>query len=70
VEEKLTLKQSKQLEEHLIRPYIEGNKNVLHQHRHMFDEILSDLQNKTVSEKQYWILTVESSCACYLVKES
>jgi len=36
----------------------------------MFDEKLSDLQNKTVSEKQYWILAVKSSCACYLENEN
>ena len=66
VEERLTYKQSKQLEERLIRTYIEGNEQVLRQHQHLFNERLSDLQNKTVSEKRYWILTVESSRACYL----
>jgi len=50
VEERLTYKQSKQLEERLIRTYIEGNEQVLCQHQHLFNERLSDLQNKTVSE--------------------
>jgi len=51
-EEYLTQKESKALKDKIIRSHIEGNSNVLLQHKYMFDEKVEDILNKTVAEKK------------------
>ena len=33
----------------------------MEKHKYMFDEDLNTIQNRSVREKQYWILTIEAS---------
>ena len=50
-EEYLTYKESKKLEEKLIKSYMEGNHNVMEKHKYMFNEESNIIQNKSVREK-------------------
>ena len=49
------------MEEKLIKSYMEGNHNVMEKHKYIFNEELNTIQNRSVREKQYWILTIEAS---------
>ena len=60
-EEYLTHKESKNLEKKLIKLYLQGKHNVMEKHKYMFDEDLNSILNRSVREKQYWILTIEAS---------
>ena len=44
---------------------MEGIKNVLSKHAYMFDERLEAVLNRTVSEKKYWLLTIDASRKCF-----
>ena len=69
-EEYLTHKESKALEDKIIRSHNEGNSEVLSQHKYMFDENIEDILNRTVAEKKYWLLTVQASRDCYKIQQS
>ena len=46
------------MENKLIKSYMEGNHNVMGKHKYMFNEGLDSIQNRSVREKQYWVLTI------------
>jgi len=64
-EDHLNKKASEQLLQDISAEYRKGSNRVLQQHKYLFNLTLEQLFKKTVIEKQYWLLTVQSSRTCF-----
>ena len=64
VEESLNIRESTLLTQQIIDEYHNGITNILPQHYYMFNQPLQHILNKSVSDKKYWLLTVQASRAC------
>ena len=64
-EDHLNKKASEQLHQDISTEFRKGSKRILQQHKHLFKTSLRKLYKKPVIEKQYWLLTVQSSRTCF-----
>ena len=64
-EENLSKQASEQLKSDVILEYRKGSKQIMSTHKFLFREKLKCLLKKSVMEKQYWLLTAQSSRICF-----
>ena len=64
-EDHLNKKASEQLHQDISTEFRKGSKRILQQHKYLFKTSLRKLYKKPVIEKQYWLLTVQSSRTCF-----
>ena len=64
IEERLNQNESDQLRAKIVIEYEKGSRGVLLIHKHMFSEKLTELLEKAVIEKKYWLMQIEASRAC------
>jgi len=69
-EEHLNLQQSKKLENEILSSYSIGSSNVMPIHRYMFEEPVSSILSKSVSDKKYWLLTILASRKCFSLQSA
>ena len=65
IKEKLNKKESDALKKEITNEYMKGHKDIMRQHKFMFQNSLTSLMKKTVIEKKYWLLTIKASRACF-----
>ena len=61
VEESLNIQESTLLSQQIIDEYHNGITSILPQHYYMFYQPLQHILNKSISDKKYWLLTVQAS---------
>jgi len=64
-EENLSKQASEQLKSDIILEYRKGSREIMNAHKFLFREKLECLLKRTVIEKQYWLLTAQSSRICF-----
>ena len=64
-EDNLNKKEAEQLQQDIIAEYRKGSERILHQHKNLFHTNLEELLKKSVIDKQYWLLTIQSSRTCF-----